>query len=97
MRAHGSYEGRIELSETSRHLSPPQLLRPLGCTHHRLNQSHAQTAFFQFENAVDGAASRRSHRVLEQCRMVAGFQHHLRRADVVCAASSVAMSRGSPP
>ena len=32
--------------------------------------------FFEFEDAVDGAAGGSSHGVLEECGVVAGFEDH---------------------
>ena len=47
---------------------------------YRLDQGYPQPAFFQLQDAVDSAACRRGDSVLQQCRVVSGFQHHARGA-----------------
>ncbi len=58
-------------------VSRGQLLGAFGGAHHGFDESDAQAAFFQFEDAVDGAAGGRGDFVFEQRGMVAGFEHHL--------------------
>jgi hypothetical protein len=52
----------------------------LSGLHHGFDQRNPQLAFFELHNAVDGAASRSRDRVLKQCRVIAGFEHHGCRA-----------------
>ena len=49
--------------------------------HHGFDERDAQAAFFEFEDAVDGAAGGSGYGVFEQRRMVAGFEHHFCRAE----------------
>src|ERR1035438_294864 len=57
-----------------------QLLRPLGSALYGLDQGYPQPALFQLQDAVDGAACGRGDGVLQQRRVVAGFQYHARGA-----------------
>src|SRR6266702_38410 len=57
-----------------------EFLRPLRGPFNRLDQRHPQSALFQFQDAVDRAACRRGDSILEQRRVIAGLQHHARRA-----------------
>ena len=50
-----------------------QFPRAAGGFDDRLDQRDPEFPFFEFEDAVDGAAGRRSDSVLEQRGMVAGF------------------------
>lgn len=54
-----------------------ELPRALRCAHHGLDESDAQAAFFQFEDAVDGTSSGGGYGVFQQGRVIAGFEHHL--------------------
>lgn len=49
----------------------------LGGAHNGFDEGDAQTAFFEFKDAVDGAASRGGDGVFQQRWMVAGLEHHL--------------------
>src|SRR5215469_4346948 len=51
-----------------------EFLRPLRGFDYRLNEGDAQFSFFQFEDAVDGAAGGSGDGVFEQRRVVAGFE-----------------------
>src|SRR5581483_9913832 len=73
-------EGTYSLVPSPAMSSRRQLPRPLRSPHHGLDQRHAQSAFFQFQNAVDRTSSRRGHFVFQQRRMVSRFEHHLRSA-----------------
>ena len=42
--------------------------------HHRLNQGDPEFAFFEFHDAIDGAASGRGNRVFQQSGVVPCFQ-----------------------
>jgi len=52
-----------------------QFFRSLRRPHDCLDEGYAQFAFFQFHDAVNGAARRGGYSILEQSRMVAGFEH----------------------
>src|SRR3989442_473662 len=58
-----------------------QLLRPLGRLHDGLDQGHAQLPLLQLEDAVDGAARRRGDGILEQGRVITGFERDLGGAE----------------
>src|SRR5579859_2690596 len=52
-----------------------KLARALRGFDHCFDERDAQLSFFEFHDAVDGAASRRCHRVFQQRRMIARFEH----------------------
>lgn len=52
-----------------RNLRVAKFLGTLRGAHDRLDEGDAESAFFEFENAVDGASSGRSDLVLEQGRV----------------------------
>src|SRR5207249_865086 len=45
-----------------------------------LNERDAKLSFFEFKDAVDGAAGWSSHCIFEERGMIAGLQHNARRA-----------------
>src|SRR5262245_60797653 len=58
-----------------------QLFCSMSCAHNRLDQGHAQTSVFQFQDSVDRTTRRRRNDVLELCRMFSSFQNHARCAE----------------
>src|SRR5689334_9845925 len=48
--------------------------------HYGFDERDTQLSFFEFHDSVDGATGWRRHRVFQQRRMVARFEHHARRA-----------------
>ena len=61
-------------------LSSGQFFCPLRGAHDSFDERHAQAAFFELQNAVDGATSGCGHGIFQQRRMIAGVEHHLGRA-----------------
>src|SRR5262249_4959113 len=57
-----------------------QLTGATRCFHDRFDERDAEFAFFEFENAVDGATRWSSHGVFEKRRVIARFQYNACRA-----------------
>src|SRR5687768_4918806 len=62
-------------------LSVDEFFCALGCANNRLDEGDAETAFFQFEDAVHGTAGRRCNEIFELCGMLAGLDNHARCAE----------------
>jgi hypothetical protein len=61
---------------TAQLLFKEKLTGALRGLHHSLDERDAQLPFFQFHDAVDGAARGSGHRVFQQCWMIAGFKNN---------------------
>src|ERR1043166_140942 len=57
-----------------------QLAGATRCFYDRLDERDAKFAFFELEDAVNGATRRSSHSIFEKSRVIAGFQYNARRA-----------------
>src|SRR6266436_4407521 len=51
-----------------------------GGLHDRFDERHAELAFFELHDSVNGASRGRGYGVLQQGGVIAGFQNHTRRA-----------------
>src|SRR5947209_11320114 len=78
----GGVAGKLSrfLSSCTKLFFKQQLPRAAGGFHYCFDERHAEFAFFQFQNAVNGASSGSGHCVLQERGMIACFEDDTCRA-----------------